>query len=125
MCNVLVYDDTGVSKVSYDWTVNFFESRGCVVSKVDASDLHSKNWMTNTDIVVIPGGADCPYHSKLTGSGCSNIKDFVACGGVYVGICAGGYFDCKRVEFAVGTDLEVCEDRELAFFQGIAIAFIL
>lgn len=32
----------------------------------------------------------------------------------------GGYLWCKKVEFALGTDLEVNEYRELAFFPGIA-----
>jgi glutamine amidotransferase-like uncharacterized protein len=46
--------------------------------------------------------------------------EFVSQGGGYLGLCAGAYYACARVEFEPGTRLEVVGDRELAFFPGIA-----
>ena len=119
--SVLIYKDDGVDETSFERAYSFFESRGNIVGTIDSGSLiGSKDWMSKCDKFVIPGGADCPYDRKLKGIGCSNIREFVRNGGTYIGICAGGYFGCKKVEFALGTDLEVNEGRELAFFPGIA-----
>ncbi len=119
--NVLLYNDEGVDQTSLQWVSIFFKNKGDRVKAVDADFLiNNPEWMTEYDKIVIPGGADCPYHKKLKGPGCRNIKRFVEDGGTYIGICAGGYFGCKKVEFALGTDLEVNEYRELAFFPGVA-----
>jgi len=119
--NVLVYNDEGVDRTCLQWVSIFFKKRGNKVKDVNADFLISDTkWITQYDKIVIPGGADCPYHEKLKGIGCDNIRKFVENGGTYIGICAGGYFGSKKVEFALGTDLEVNEYRELAFFPGIA-----
>lgn len=119
--NILVYNDNGVDWSSLQWVSIFFKNRGDEVKDVNADFLiNDTKWITQYDKIVIPGGADCPYHEKLKGTGCRNIKKFVENGGTYIGICAGGYFGCKKVEFALGTDLEVNEYRELAFFPGVA-----
>jgi biotin--protein ligase len=40
-------------------------------------------------------------------------------GGSYLGLCAGGYYGCKRCEFEVGKRaMEVIGERELGFFPG-------
>lgn len=40
-------------------------------------------------------------------------------GGLYLGLCAGGYYGSKRCEFEVGKKaMEVVGNRELAFFPG-------
>ena len=119
--NVLVYNDEGVDQTGLQWVVKFFQSRGDHVDIIDADFLiKNDEWIAQYDKIVIPGGADCQYHTKLTGTGCNNIKKFVSNGGTYIGICAGGYFGCKHIEFAKGTVLEICEDRDLGFFPGIA-----
>lgn len=51
---------------------------------------------------------------------CAAHAEFVTQGGSYLGLCAGAYYACARVEFEPGTPLEVVGDRELAFFPGIA-----
>lgn len=132
---VLIYNDEGVDQDSLIYAQDFFESRNCSVRIVDAEFLKEKAWISennsenynnyNNNVLVIPGGADCPYHRKLRGIGCDNIKEFVRNGGTYVGICAGGYFGCKRVKFAIGTELEVDESRELSFFPGVALGPML
>ena len=119
--SILVYNDEGVDEASLQLVSTFFKNKGDKVKNVNADFLiNNPKWITQHDKIVIPGGADCPYHKKLKGAGCRNIKKFVKNGGTYIGICAGGYFGSKKVEFALGTDLEVNEYRELAFFPGIA-----
>lgn len=49
------------------------------------------------------------------------IYQFVQNGGGFLGICAGGYFGCREVEFEKGDFLEICEARELGFYPGKAI----
>lgn len=119
--NILIYSDEGVDEACLQWVITFFQGKGDIIKVVDANFLiNTPKWIDQYDKIVIPGGADCPYHRKLKGKGCSNIKKFVENGGTYIGICAGGYFGCKKVEFALGTDVEVNENRELAFFSGVA-----
>lgn len=78
-------------------------------------DLQKFSWL------IMPGGRDRPYHAALKGAGNAQIRAFVEKGGTYLGICAGAYYGCKRVEFDAGFPLEVCEERELAFFSGTAV----
>lgn len=37
-----------------------------------------------------------------------------------MGLCAGGYFGAKEVQFEMGTPLQVHGTRDLSFFPGIA-----
>ncbi len=78
--------------------------------------------LKNFSTLIMPGGhGDRFYHASLKGAGNTQICSFVRNGGTYLGICAGAYYGCSRVEFDEGYPLEVCEDRELKFFQGTAI----
>ena len=47
------------------------------------------------------------------------FAEYVNGGGSYLGLCAGAYYACARVEFEMGSELEVVGERELAFFPGI------
>jgi len=68
-------------------------------------------------LLIMPGGADLFFCEKLNGDGNARIKDFVAKGGSYLGICAGAYYGCAALDWACG---EIAGDRELAFYQGRA-----
>lgn len=71
-------------------------------------------------MLVIPGGADLPYCKELNGDGNKIIKKYVKAGGRFIGFCAGGYYGSSRLEFEIGSDIEVSGSRELEFFPGIA-----
>lgn len=86
---------------------------------VDANVLKNEPWPEKTSLLVIPGGADLPYCRELNGSGNRRIKQFVSRGGKYLGFCAGAYYAGTRLEFEVGTSMEVSGKRELAFYPGI------
>jgi glutamine amidotransferase-like uncharacterized protein/biotin transporter BioY len=52
------------------------------------------------------------------------VARFVRDGGAFLGLCAGGYFASSRVEFELGTPLEVAGPRDLAFFPGAAVGAV-
>ena len=98
--------------------MNLFSSFAVSVRLIQPREVIEGKWMEGTALFVMPGGADLPYCRALNGRGNQNLSAFVEGGGSYLGICAGGYYAGKRVEFAKGTDLEVVGDRELSFFPG-------
>lgn len=91
------------------------------IRKVKSNHFLSDELHTNVETIIFPGGRDIPYHNKLQGQPNQNIRKFVENGGKYLGICAGGYYGAKFIEFEKGKELEVIASRELAFFPGKAI----
>ena len=93
-----------------------------VVEKTDAAAiLGGALEQSSCRLLVMPGGRDLPYCSRLNGQGNENIRRFVREGGSYLGICAGAYYGSRRVEFALGDqNLEVVGPRELDFYPGVA-----
>lgn len=69
-------------------------------------------------MLAIGGGYDTGYIQALQSDGIRNIKNYVEGGGSYLGICAGAYLACRRIEFDKGGKFEVCGSRNLGFFQG-------
>ncbi len=47
------------------------------------------HWMKESALLVMPGGRDLPYARALEGRANINIRQFVASGGAYLGLCAG------------------------------------
>jgi glutamine amidotransferase-like uncharacterized protein len=88
--------------------------------RISASSI-IEGGLKEVSLFIMPGGRDRPYHAALKGAGNAQIRSFVENGGTYLGICAGAYYGCKKVEFDRDFPLEVCEERELAFFSGTAI----
>lgn len=87
---------------------------------IDAATLLAGGWQESCDALAFPGGADRPYAEKLDGEGNRLIRAYVEGGGRYLGVCAGAYYACRRIEFT-GADFAVKKDRELAFFPGTAV----
>lgn len=89
------------------------------VNPVNSETIIKEPWTSSCALLVMPGGADLGYCSVLNGEGNKIISQFVWNGGAYLGLCAGGYYGCKRVEFEVGDGaMEVVGSRELSFFPG-------
>lgn len=89
------------------------------VTPVTGDMILKEPWSATCALLVIPGGADLGYGRTLNGAGNRRIAQYVRRGGRYLGLCAGGYYGCKRCEFEVGNKtLEVVGDRELGFFPG-------
>jgi glutamine amidotransferase-like uncharacterized protein len=94
------------------------------VNFIDAKDIIHNNVLSDKTVaaIVIPGGEDLFYAEKLNGIGNQLIKEYVANGGIYVGICAGSYYGCSRLEWAKteSPEEQIVEHRELVFFQGVS-----
>ncbi|KAG8732500.1 biotin holocarboxylase synthetase [Ceratobasidium sp. 423] len=118
--DVLVYQGPGVSETSLYHTLatlNTILKPNYTVRAVDAELLRAEPWGPSCALLAIPGGRDLPYVEHLA-KAIPKIKDFVEKGGAYLGICAGAYFASARVEWEVGTPLQVVGDRALKFFPG-------
>lgn len=91
------------------------------VQFADAADIIGGALGSAVKMFVMPGGADLYYTEKLNGAGNKAIRSYVENGGVYLGICAGAYYACREIEWAMGTPQEIAGPRELAFFPGKAV----
>ncbi|KAJ3216848.1 biotin holocarboxylase synthetase [Dinochytrium kinnereticum] len=122
--NVLVYAGAGTSKGSVESTLKALRktlSSSYDVIPVDSTVLTKEPWQGTTSLLVVPGGRDLPYVENLSPDGTFKIKNWVKEGGNYLGICAGAYFGCSKVEFERGRkDYEVIGSRDLCFVEAIA-----
>lgn len=92
------------------------------VAFCSAEDIINGCLTSDITLFVMPGGADLAYCEKLNGTGNSAIRSYVEQGGTYLGICAGAYYACRRIEWAKEDPVySICQDRELGLFKGTAI----
>jgi biotin--protein ligase len=116
--SIKIYSGKGVERRSFPALLNELEP--WTVSSISCHDVIHTDWESHTDLFILPGGRDIPYHEDLEGEGNQRIRKFVEEGGSFLGICAGAYYGCREVEFDRGMELEVVGLRELAFFPGTA-----
>lgn len=120
---ILVYAGPGAGPNSLANTVGMlqnFVGDKYVVKTITPEEVIQGDWVSNTALFVMPGGADRPYLEKLRGQGNQHLKNYVQNGGKYLGICAGAYYAADRIEFAKDDPaLEVIGDRELKFYPGL------
>lgn len=125
MSEILLYDDEGVYQLGLktisNWLRSFDLIKSFDIKSVGSKYIKNESWEDEAKLIIFPGGSDVPYHQLLRGEGCRKIRTFVQNGGSYLGICAGAYFGCSEVEFALKTDFEVRQSRELGFFPGTAV----
>ena len=120
--NVLLYAGSGVSAASRDHalaSLRAFLATSYDVQLVSPKSLREEPWTDSCALLVMPGGRDLPYQYDLAGRANERIRDWVKSGGKYLGFCAGAYYAARRVEFELGTALEVVGERELDFFPGV------
>lgn len=119
---ILVYRGEGVSPLSLKHTVRtlktFYRQE---ISLLDHLDLENFHYFEKATCIVFPGGRDIPYHENISMKAIKNIQSFVKNGGIFIGICAGAYFASSYIEFAKGTDLEVCGERYLKLVPCTAV----
>lgn len=90
------------------------------VTHCDAQDILNDQ-LNAASLFVMPGGADLFFCEKLNGAANTKIRKYVESGGTYLGICAGAYYACRRIEWAKDKDDAIIQTRELGFFPGTAI----
>ncbi|MFI0435020.1 MAG: BPL-N domain-containing protein [Parachlamydiaceae bacterium] len=115
---IKIYCDKGVGRQSL--SSFYHELSSFSLSLISSREMMETGWESTTDLIIIPGGRDLPYHQALKGEGNQRIRRYVENGGSYLGVCAGAYYGSKTVEFDRGMELEIVGSRELAFFPGIA-----
>lgn len=116
--SIKIYNSKGVERRNLPLLRN--ELTPWNASFISCRDMMHTHWESHTNLFILPGGRDIPYHEALKGEANQRIKKFVENGGAFLGICAGAYYGCQAVEFNRGNELEVLGSRELAFFPGIA-----
>lgn len=127
--SVFVYDDEGVSQISLLSLLSLFQKKilraGVKITAINpiSSDEIINGQLRGADGLIVPGGADLPYCKKLNGRGNRQILAFIASGGIYIGICAGGYYGARQVVFD-GNGYSIRGNRELSLFKGKAIGSI-
>lgn len=125
--NIYIYFDEGVSTVGIRHLVYSLSKNidpEIDIRMIDHKEVIEGRWALDAKLLVIPGGRDRPYHQKLDGTGNHHIKEYVASGGHYLGICAGAYYASHEIVFEKGTPLAIEEERHLKFFPGSAIGTI-
>lgn len=125
---VYLYSGPGTSPVCLDQTQQLFSQ--CLqhqyrIELIQPESVINASWQTQAACFVIPGGRDSPYVESLDPVGITKIQDYVQTGGSYLGICAGAYFAAKKIEFALGSPLEVNQERALKFYDGTAAGPVL
>ena len=116
----LLYDDAGADPFVTGCLGRELARTVGPVRRVKAGDLTAGDgWHAAARLLAIPGGADRPYAAALDGAGNASVRRFVEHGGRVLGVCAGAYYACRRIDF-VGGDFAVRSPRELAFFPGTA-----
>lgn len=128
--NVLLYNGPGVYSFQQILTASLRShlSSSYDIIVTNEKQLSTEPWEESCALLVMPGGSDLPYIKALSPVGTRKIKEFVVNGGSYLGthfifkegLCAGACFGCKRVEWEVGSPMEVVGDRDLGFFNGVA-----
>lgn len=91
------------------------------IDYADAADIIQGVLTPNVRLFVMPGGASRYVADKLNGSGNILIRDYVAQGGFYLGVCAGAYYACCHTEWRTGKADEIITSNELKLFPGTAI----
>ena len=117
---ILVYDDSGADPFCVACLLRALRETHGPAETIDAATLLAGNWQDRCAAIAFPGGADRPYADKLDGRGNALIRAYVAGGGRYLGVCAGAYYACRRIDFA-GGDFAVRAERELGLFPGTAV----
>ena len=98
-----VYDGAGEMNSSRIALVRMFEWMGATVEEVNDSQILG-NYLDDCDILVFPGGSENRYTIDLQYmTGVSKIRDFVANGGSYFGICGGSTYGANIVNLFNGS----------------------
>ncbi|MFX1577968.1 MAG: BPL-N domain-containing protein [Promethearchaeota archaeon] len=84
-----------------------FEWMGATVQWVDGPSVRG-GVLNELDIIAFPGGSMRSYSFNLTQAGMDQIRQFVAMGGSYFGICGGALFATEFLSLSSGTwDTEI------------------
>ncbi len=88
--DVIVYAGAGSSH-SWTWLADLFESKGIVGSRFLDSAAFIDSLSSRPAVAMISGGDGFSIGYSLSGQGFARLREYIAGGGTYVGVCAGAY----------------------------------
>nr|WP_086939427.1 BPL-N domain-containing protein [Thaumasiovibrio occultus] len=118
--NILIYTDNVSANHILYYALGKLRGKNSVYF-VNANEILGGALSEKIDLFVMPGGASRYKSAKLNGEANQLIKQYVANGGRYLGICAGGYMGCETTYWAKGEPFEIVAHNELRFFPGDAV----
>ncbi len=95
---------------------NFLDWKGVSHERVTAIDVNTLNLSDYYQAIYFPGGYAYYYKVEIDSAGLQHIRDLVAGGGGYIGICAGAYFACDSIDWEEDGLL----DYPLDLYDGVA-----
>lgn len=116
---IWIYSDSGTwlsGIIAFEQFLNYIEVPH---KRVYAKDLNYLDDYSEAKAICFPGGYAYDYKIRLNGKAINILRNYVASGGAYIGICAGAYFASSSV---------VWEGKEykypLSLFNGFATGSI-
>ncbi len=82
-------------------TEKFDHSQAASITEVGPEEI-AGGILTNYDVIIFAGGSGSKQAEALTEAGRNQIRQFVATGGGYVGICAGAYLATSGYSWSLG-----------------------
>jgi glutamine amidotransferase-like uncharacterized protein len=116
---IWIYSDNGTWIDGIIAFEQFLEHIGESGKRVYADDLNNLDDFSDAKAICFPGGYAYDYKIALSGRTINNLRNYVASGGAYIGICAGAFFASSSV---VWEGIEY--PYTLGLFEGKAIGSI-
>ncbi|MEJ2665934.1 MAG: BPL-N domain-containing protein [Deinococcales bacterium] len=88
---ILVYSGEGTGAPTREGIQAFLSARGFAWEPVSAADI-TPSRLAAAPAFYVPGGWAWPYVRDVVPAGKAAVRQFVAAGGSYIGVCAGSYF---------------------------------
>jgi glutamine amidotransferase-like uncharacterized protein len=117
--DIWIYSDSGTWTDGIIAFEQFLDYMGESHKRIYAKDLNALNNFDNAKAICFPGGYAYDYKIALSYKSIEILRDYVASGGSYIGICAGAFFASSLV---VWEGVEYSYPLEL--FKGKAIGSI-
>jgi glutamine amidotransferase-like uncharacterized protein len=95
---VAMFDGRGVSRIGFEPARNLLVDTDGLDTRVARSFEIREGVLSKMDVVVFMGGSGSRQGEALRAEGRQNVRDFVAAGGGYVGVCAGAYLAMQGEE---------------------------
>lgn len=111
---VAVYQDGGVGKSANDVVDDLATRSDIAVTRISSQQILNAK-LSEFDVVVFPGGSGSKQAKSLTAEGRKKVRQFVANGGGFVGICGGAYLASADYDWSLNIiDAKVIDKKHWA-----------